>query len=55
MIPAVLTVIEIFLEENSQTLLLPLLQRPRFRNVEIFEIGWLSYIHVSRLVVILQI
>ena len=54
LIPAVYTIIEIFIEENSQTLLLPrllpqlLLQQPRIRNVKIFEIICISYIHVIR-------
>ena len=50
LVPAVLTVIEIFIEENSQTVLLPrlLLQEPSNRNVELFEIICISYIY-SRL------
>ena len=49
LIPEVLTVIEIFIEEDSQTLLLSqiLLQRPNIRKVEIFEIGCISYIQQS--------
>ena len=49
LIPAVLTIIEIFIEDNSQTLFLPrlLLQQPTLRNVELFDIICIGYIHVS--------
>ena len=48
--PAILPGIEIFIEENSQTLPRLLLQRPRSRMVQLFEIGCNSYIHVIDLV-----
>ena len=49
--PEILKHIERFIEENSKTGLPPwvILQRPRIRNVEIFEIGCNSYIHVIKL------
>ena len=46
---------EIFIEENKQTLLLALLlalllfQRTRIRNVALFDIGYISYINVYQL------
>ena len=48
--PAVLTDIERFIEENSQTLLQPrlLLQRPGIRNVLIFRICCIRYINVNQ-------
>ena len=49
--PAILTVIEIIIEENSQTLLLPwlLLQQPKISIIEIFYIICIDYIHVVML------
>ena len=39
LIPATLPIIEIFIEDNSQTLPRLLLQRPRSRKAELFKIG----------------
>ena len=50
LIPAVLTSIERFIEENSQTLLPAwlLLHRTKIRNVEVFKICCISYINPYR-------
>ena len=43
---AILPGIETFIEDTSQTLPQLLLQRPRSKKVEVFEIGCNGYIHV---------
>ena len=53
--PAVLASTEIFIEDNNQTLRLPLLRQPRIRDVVILENGCVSYIHVDNISFLLYI
>ena len=50
LLPAILTIIERFMEENNQPLLQPrlLLQQPRIRNVASFGICCITYININQ-------